>query len=150
LQIKSISSADTEHYAQVIGANLCGGEIIELRSDLGGGKTTFTRGLVVGTGSADDVASPTFTISRVYNAPKFTIHHFDFYRLTEPGIIAHELQELINDPSVVIVIEWGDIVADVIATEHTVITIEQQQGNERELIFEVPEKYQYITKGLKQ
>lgn len=125
-----------------------GGEVIELRSDLGGGKTTFTRGLVAGSGSLDDVASPTFTISRVYNAPKFTIHHFDFYRLNEPGIIANELQEILNDGSVVIVIEWGDIVADVLTAEHIIIDLQHQGQDNRGITITVPAQYAYITKGL--
>ena len=63
--ITSTSIEDTERIAALLGSNLRGGELIELASDLGGGKTTFTRGLVRGGGSDDSVASPTFTISRV-------------------------------------------------------------------------------------
>lgn len=125
-----------------------GGEIIELRSDIGGGKTTFTRGLVAGADSDDDVASPTFTISRIYTAPKFTIHHFDFYRLSEPGIIAHELQEITQDPTVVIVIEWGDIVNDVLPQEHLIIEIQQQESDVRLLKLTIPAHMDYLIKGL--
>ena len=57
----SKSASDTEAYAEQIGNNLKGGEIIELISDLGGGKTTFVRGLARGMGSTDAVSSPSFT-----------------------------------------------------------------------------------------
>jgi len=62
-------------------------EIIELRSDLGGGKTTFTQGLAAGAGSKDAVSSPTFTLKKIYRAGELHIYHYDFYRLNEPGIL---------------------------------------------------------------
>jgi len=49
---------------------LRGGEVIELAGDIGGGKTTFVRGLARGAGSSDVVSSPTFTISKVYKVSK--------------------------------------------------------------------------------
>jgi tRNA threonylcarbamoyladenosine biosynthesis protein TsaE len=50
LQIESNSSEETKRIAESIGANLKGGEVIELISDLGGGKTIFTIGLAKGMG----------------------------------------------------------------------------------------------------
>lgn len=97
----------------MLGSQLKGGEVIELRSDLGGGKTTFARGLAKGAGSQDRAASPTFTLSRIYKTPMFDIHHFDFYRLNDPGILADQLSEAMADNNVVLV-EWADIVKNVL------------------------------------
>ena len=66
LKLSSNNAEQTELIAVAIGKRLRGGEMIELVSDLGGGKTTFTRGLARGAGSSDVVSSPTFTISKVY------------------------------------------------------------------------------------
>lgn len=129
-QMHSTSSENTEAFGAEIGAKLRGGELIELQSDLGGGKTTFVRGLVSGTGSTDRVASPTFTISREYNAPKFTIVHFDFYRLAEAGIMDDELAEYIGDPAYVVVVEWGDIVQDVLPRDRLSITFKRTADDE--------------------
>jgi tRNA threonylcarbamoyladenosine biosynthesis protein TsaE len=128
----------TELLAEKLGASLRGGEVIELISDLGGGKTTFTRGLVRGTGSTDKVASPTFTLSREYRAPQFTISHFDFYRLNEAGIVGDELKEVIVDPQHVVVVEWGDIVVDILPDERIRITIAQTPEGNRTLEFKYP------------
>lgn len=125
-----------------------GGEIIELISDLGGGKTTFVRGLARGAGSTDRVASPTFTISRVYQAGKLEIHHFDFYRLGEAGLIAEELAEVISDPHSVTVVEWADIVADVLPSKRLTITIEKTPTDGRKLTFRSPESLQYLMKAV--
>jgi|JI10StandDraft_1071094.scaffolds.fasta_scaffold1510910_2 tRNA threonylcarbamoyladenosine biosynthesis protein TsaE len=132
-RMHSTSSGDTEELGAAIGSRLKGGEILELISDLGGGKTTFTRGLVRGAGSGDTVASPTYTISREYTAPNIHIIHFDFYRLSEAGVMAEELREVLDDPHNVTVIEWGDIVRDILP-EHTLrITIAAAGEGERDI-----------------
>jgi tRNA threonylcarbamoyladenosine biosynthesis protein TsaE len=148
LQINSTSSAETENLAESIGSKLRGGEVIELVSDLGGGKTTFTRGLARGAGSQDKVGSPTFTLSREYAAPKFTLAHFDFYRLAEAGIVADELAEAIQDPAYVCVVEWGDIVHDVLPEKRLTVRIEQAGEAERRLTFAYPDELAYIMEGL--
>lgn len=106
-----------------MGQNLRGGEVIELVSDVGGGKTTFVRGLAKGMGSADRVSSPSFTLTNQYRSEKLTMQHFDFYRLAEPGIMRQELAEYIEDAATVTVVEWADIVADVLPINRVSITI---------------------------
>lgn len=97
--------------------------MIELVSDLGGGKTTFTRGLARGIGSEDQVSSPTFTLSNQYRGSELTMHHFDFYRLLEPGIMRDEIAEVIDDKQNVTIVEWADIIADVLPAERLTIRI---------------------------
>lgn len=147
-QTESTSSAQTVHLGELLGSKLRGGEVIELVSDLGGGKTTFTRGLVQGTGSVDKVASPTFTLSREYDAPRFTIAHFDFYRLGEAGIVGDELAEVINDPAYVTVVEWGDIVHDILPADRLTIGITQLGDESRAITFTYPEALSYLVEGL--
>lgn len=147
-QTVSTSSDQTEQLAEKLGHSLRGGEVIELVSDLGGGKTTFTRGLVRGTGSADKVASPTFTLSREYKAPSFTIAHFDFYRLGEAGIMGDELAEILADPAYVTVVEWGDIVHDVLPADRLTVRITLQADGSRTLDFAYPEKLAYLAEAM--
>lgn len=132
-----------------MGKALKGGEVIELRSDLGGGKTTFVRGLTRAAKSKDKVASPTFTISKVYDCPKFTIHHFDFYRLSEAGIMADELAEIIGDPQTVTVIEWGDVVGYVLPSKRLGVVIEQTPEGHRKITFSAPNSLKYLLGDLK-
>jgi tRNA threonylcarbamoyladenosine biosynthesis protein TsaE len=148
LQINSTSSEETEGLAERLGSKLRGGEVIELASDLGGGKTTFTRGLVRGAGSSDKVGSPTFTLSREYTAPNFVIAHFDFYRLAEAGIVADELAEAIQDPTYVCVVEWGDIVHDVLPEKRVTVRIEQKGENERVLYIEYAPELSYLVENI--
>lgn len=108
--VSTSSSAETQQLAARLARLLKGGEIIELASDLGGGKTTFTQGLASGLGYEGKVTSPTFTLSQVYRLkPGLELHHYDLYRLAESGVVGDELAEDLDDPYVITVIEWADI-----------------------------------------
>jgi tRNA threonylcarbamoyladenosine biosynthesis protein TsaE len=147
--IQSNSIDETKSVGQIIGNNLVGGEVIELISDLGGGKTTFVKGLAHGFGSKDPVTSPTFTINNVY--PRHDgkrMFHFDFYRLEAAGIVADELAEAAKDKDSVVVVEWGEIVHDVLPKERMVITIGTSGENIRNLHLDYPDKLEYLLKKL--
>jgi tRNA threonylcarbamoyl adenosine modification protein YjeE len=129
------TAEETEALAEKIGRRLQGGEVIELISDLGGGKTTFVRGLVRGLGSSAKVSSPTFTISKLYKAPKHEVFHFDFYRLPEAGLMAAEL---------------ADVVQHVLPASRLTVRIEQTPEGQRRLHFSCPESLEYALEGLRQ
>lgn len=149
MEIGSTGSSNTEKLGEKLGSNLRGGEVIELISDLGGGKTTFVRGLAKGFGSDDKVASPSFTIKREYYAGDKTLHHFDFYRLLEAGLIKHDLEETLGSDKDVVVVEWGDIVHDVLPAKRLVINIKLSGKNDRKFVFQTPEKLSYLLEGIK-
>jgi tRNA threonylcarbamoyladenosine biosynthesis protein TsaE len=148
-QTSSTSSEQTEQLAEKLGHNLRGGEVIEFISDLGGGKTTFMRGLVRGAGSQDRVRSPTFTLNSEYTSPKFTIAHFDFYRLGEAGIVGDELAEVVGDPDYVVAVEWGDIVQDVLPGHRLTIHMERTGDESRAISFKYPSSLEYLLEGVK-
>lgn len=132
--------------AAKIGQRLKGGEVIELVSDLGGGKTAFVRGLAAGLGSSDAVSSPSFTLRNEYRAGELTLYHFDFYRLAEPGILRDELAEIIADPQAVVVVEWAEVVTDVLPTERLTVQIRVTGDTEREFTFSCPPALHYLER----
>ncbi len=143
-QITTSNSAETEQVGADLGARLRGGEVIELRSDLGGGKTTLVRGLAHGAGSQDAVASPSFTISREYQAGELTLHHYDFYRLAEAGLMSQELADVLGDPKAVVIVEWAGIVEDVLPADRITIEIISTAEDARQLTCMVPSSLQYM------
>ena len=147
-EIISTSSEQTEQLGRLIGANMKGGETIQLVSDLGGGKTTLTKGFVAGIGCEAMVSSPTFTISKEYKGTRVALKHFDFYRLTDAGIMQHELQEDIKDTSSVVVIEWADIIRSVLPEDTITITLRFVNEHDRKIIISAPQLRHYILKGL--
>lgn len=109
--------------AENIGKRLHGGEVFELVGDVGAGKTTFVKGLAKGLAVEDEVQSPSFTISRVYDArDQLQLAHYDFYRLNDAGILADELAEVTKDTTTITVIEWADIVDGVLPEHRYTIT----------------------------
>lgn len=140
----------TEEIAYEIGKNLRGGEVIELTSDLGGGKTTFTRGLVKGMGSDDNVSSPTFTIGKQYKSKELICYHFDFYRLQEAGLVAEELAEALKDPKAVIVIEWAQSIVKVLPQDRINISMDKlaEDPESRKLDIKFADKFSYLLDGV--
>jgi tRNA threonylcarbamoyladenosine biosynthesis protein TsaE len=149
--IRSVSAEDTERIGRILASLLSPPEILELRADLGGGKTTFTKGLVMGAGSHDKVGSPTFTLNKVYKTSRLEIHHFDFYRLDDPGVVAEQLKESLENPKVLTVVEWADIVKGALPKEHITIEFKPVADNEDERVvtFEVPESKMILIEELR-
>jgi tRNA threonylcarbamoyladenosine biosynthesis protein TsaE len=146
-KIESNDSEETFAIGEQLGKACKGGEVIVLSSDLGGGKTTFTKGIAKGLGSTETIGSPTYTVRRVYKCRgDIYLHHFDFYRLQEPGIIAHELSEIVDSPHSVVVIEWGDIVQEILPQRRVVVHFSHVGDNEeaRILEFDCPPELSYL------
>jgi tRNA threonylcarbamoyladenosine biosynthesis protein TsaE len=118
-EISTTNSEGTQDVAARLAKLLQGGEVIELASDLGGGKTTFVQGLVRGLGYDGEVTSPTFTLSREYKLADGTeLHHYDLYRLGQSGAVGDELAEDLGAPGIITVIEWAGIVKDDLPADH--------------------------------
>jgi len=128
------SEQETKKLATKIGRLLKGGEVFELVGDVGAGKTTFVKGLAIGLEVDDDIQSPSYTISRLYDARDgLQLVHYDFYRLTEPGIMANEVDEMIRDEKTVTVIEWADIIEGILPLTRYTIRFESPSENTRSI-----------------
>ena len=136
--------ADTLSLAEKIGRSCRGGEVFELISDLGGGKTAFVRGLAKGMGTTDEVTSPSFTVNNTYTSSKLTLEHFDFYRLDVPGLLSGQLEEDIFQPDTVVAVEWGDIVSDILPDSRVRVTISVEANDSRTIQFNFPEELSYL------
>jgi tRNA threonylcarbamoyladenosine biosynthesis protein TsaE len=124
----------TKDLATAIAVNLKGGEVFELVGDVGAGKTTFVKGLAKGLAIEDDIQSPSYTISRVYEArDNLQLVHYDFYRLSEPGIMANEVAEMIHDEKTITVIEWADIVEGILPENRYTIRFESPSETSRSI-----------------
>lgn len=128
------SEQQTRDLGEKLGKLLRGGETIELSGDVGAGKTTFVKGLARGLSVDEDVQSPSFTISRVYDArDNLRLAHYDFYRLNDAGIMADELTETTADPETVTIIEWADIVEGVLPSHRLSIAFTAPTETVRQL-----------------
>ena len=112
------------------------GDVVLLNGTLGVGKTTFVRALVRHLLKFEaEVPSPTFTLLQTYDTPKFTIYHFDFYRLKSP----EEAYEIgIEDAFVdgVSLIEWPDKIAPLLPKMHKSLSFQLLEDGSREITAE--------------
>jgi tRNA threonylcarbamoyladenosine biosynthesis protein TsaE len=131
------NETEMKKFGAKLGAVLKGGEIIELVGDVGAGKTTLTKGIAKGLAIDEDVQSPSFTISRVYDARGgLQLAHYDFYRLHDAGIMAAELHETLNDPQVITIIEWAEIVGGVLPEDRLTVQITSPSETARRVVLE--------------
>ena len=94
LNITSHSEKDTMNLGKRIAKRLKPGDILCLTGELGSGKTTFVKGLAIGLKvNVSAVHSPTFVVMNIYNG-KYTLYHFDMYRLDEIKEIGRKVREL--------------------------------------------------------
>lgn len=83
-----------------------------LFADLGGGKTTLTRGFVSALpgGENAEVASPSFTLCNIYPT-RPEVLHADLYRLSEGASMPEEMEDLMEDGNALLVLEWPEFLA---------------------------------------
>ncbi len=131
------SHEETYQLGNQIGENLKGGEIICLSGELGAGKTVFAKGLAQGFGIIAEITSPTFTLIQEYPTPgeKLRLIHMDLYRLNYL-----EEAEAIGVPDYfredcVCLIEWPDIISDLLPKDIYEITLEGSGDQPRTMTF---------------
>ncbi len=100
------------------------GDVVALVGNLGTGKTTLSKYIAQGLGVTETLSSPTFNIVKEYRSGRLPLYHFDVYRLS----CGDELVDIGAEDYLygdgVCLIEWADIVADILPEESIVVRIE--------------------------
>jgi tRNA threonylcarbamoyladenosine biosynthesis protein TsaE len=108
-EIITRSAEETIQWGREFAQRLQAPVVVLLSGDLGSGKTTVTKGIVSGLGSAreEDVTSPTFTLVHVYGG-KTKVFHVDLYRIEKfHDFETLGLEDVFSDPAVLI-LEWSE------------------------------------------
>lgn len=124
--LESFSREDTFNIGRRLGEEAKAGDIYCLLGDLGTGKTVFSQGFAQGLGIEEPVSSPTFTIIQEYQGGRLPFYHFDVYRIEE----IEEMDELGYEDYFyaegVCLIEWSNLIEEILPPEPVVITIEKE------------------------
>lgn len=124
---------DTIALGARLGAALRAGDVVVLSGPLGAGKTVLAKGIAQAMDVEGPVISPTFVLARVHRprragAPAMV--HVDLYRLLDETSVdlLGELDSLDLDTDLddaVVVVEWGEGVAERLSDSHLDIRLER-------------------------
>jgi len=104
------SAQATKALGQKIGLTLKKGDILALFGQLGGGKTTFLKGVAKALKIKERIVSPTFIICRRYQIPDRAVEfcHYDWYRIGgEKEALQLGMEEEFSNKNSIIAIEWA-------------------------------------------
>ena len=123
--IETFSAEETYKLGLEIGQKATRGQVYTMVGDLGVGKTVFTQGMAHGLEITEPISSPTFTIVQVYDEGRLPFYHFDVYRIGD----IDEMDEIGFEDYVygegVSLIEWANLIEEILPEERTEITIEK-------------------------
>ena len=111
----SNSESETINFASKLSRKVKLGSVIALIGNLGSGKTTFAKGFAKGLNIKEHVGSPTFKIVSEYKGQHFNLYHVDSYRLNSSNdFLKIGGEEFLNQESGVTLIEWADLIRDIL------------------------------------
>lgn len=124
LRFETHSDEETRNVGRQLAGLLPEHGVVLLIGNLGAGKTTLAKGIVEGrrAASADEVASPTFTLIHEYGNP-VAVYHIDLYRLNTAEEVRHLGLEDLMETNALVLIEWGERFPELLPNKRTEIRI---------------------------
>ena len=133
---------ETIQLGEKLGRLLHRGDVVALKGDLAGGKTTFTKGIGKALDIKEVINSPTFTILKIYKGNE-TLYHIDAYRLEnneyDLGIDEYEDEGIM-------VIEWPEYYRNYLPKEYLEVNFRYLDDESRQIDFKAHgSKYEQIA-----
>jgi tRNA threonylcarbamoyladenosine biosynthesis protein TsaE len=132
------TAGDTIALGSQLGKDLRAGDVVVLSGPLGAGKTVLAKGIAEAMDVEGPVISPSFVLARLHrarrpNAPAMV--HVDMYRLLDHASVdlLAELDSLDLDTDLddaVVVVEWGEGLAERLSDSHLDIRLERGHDSE--------------------
>lgn len=122
----------TARFGAALAPLLRAGDVVGLSGSLGAGKTTLARAIIGALTGRSEIPSPTFMLVLPYDAPSFTLYHFDLYRLEKPeDAFELGLEEALDGVSL---IEWPERIAKLLPESTLFIRLEIDGEARRALV----------------
>ena len=115
---------ETKKFGEKLCEKLTAGSIVALTGDLGTGKTTLTKAIAAGLGVTDVITSPTFNIVKQYDSGRLPLYQFDVDRIGDVDEMYEIGYEEYFFGDGVCVIEWADLIEEIIPDDAVRIEIE--------------------------
>ena len=116
--------------------NIGSSRVFAFYGKMGAGKTTFVKALCEELGCDDVITSPTFAIVNEYtDGEQQPVYHFDFYRIKRLEEVYDMGYEEYFYSGALCLIEWPELIEDVLPDDTVRVTIEEQADGSRLLTF---------------
>lgn len=116
--------------------NIGSSRVFAFYGKMGAGKTTFVKALCEELGCDDVITSPTFAIVNEYtDGEQQPVYHFDFYRIKKLEEVYDMGYEEYFYSGALCLIEWPELIEDVLPDDTVRVTIEEQADGSRLLTF---------------
>lgn len=116
--------------------NIGSSRVFAFYGKMGAGKTTFVKALCEELGCDDVITSPTFAIVNEYtDGEQQPVYHFDFYRIKKLEEVYDMGYEEYFYSGALCLIEWPELIEDVLPDDTVRVTIEEQTDGCRLLTF---------------
>ncbi len=148
-KITTYSEEETIELAQNIESEKFPNMVICLKGDLGSGKTVFTKGFAKAMEITEEVTSPTFNIIKEYTTGEMPLFHMDVYRL-DGKVDELGIEEYFTKKGVTI-IEWADMIPDVLPDRRLDIRIRSSEEDEDKRIITITpygKKYEELCEAV--
>jgi tRNA threonylcarbamoyladenosine biosynthesis protein TsaE len=124
----------TQDFAQALAAQPALRQaFIELRGNLGAGKTTLVRHLLRALGVQGRIKSPTYAVVESYELPDLAVWHFDFYRFNDPQEWEDAgFRDIFASPGLKLA-EWPDKVTGQLPLADLVVQLEALDDSSRQV-----------------
>ncbi len=143
----SRSVEDTIELAQNFESEKFPNMIICLNGELGSGKTVFVKGFAQSLGINENITSPTFNIIKEYYEGEMPLFHVDAYKVEE-NVDNFGLIDCFDKDGVTI-IEWSEIIKDILPEERLEVKIKIIDENTRVFIFQpIGSKYEELCESV--
>ena len=139
MKFNSRSELETIDFGINFSKKIKKGSVLSLIGNLGSGKTVFAKGFAKGLKIKEHVASPTFKIISEYIGDPHDLYHIDSYRLNDSkDFLKIGGEEFLNQNTGVTLIEWGNLINDILP-EHTIKIIFRRMDNNHDRQIEIQE-----------
>ncbi len=129
IEVPTNNPAETLALGRRLAAMLRAGDVVLLAGKLGAGKTLLASGIGEGLGVEEQLTSPSFILARSHEG-FVPVVHADVYRLGSSAEFEDlDLSEQARDG--VLLIEWGDVVAQGVPENHLLVEIDIAGESER-------------------
>ena len=149
LLLTSENISQTQKLARQVAKQLKGGEILFFSGSIGAGKTVMVKEIVKELGFKKTTVSASFSLLKKYKGDKFNLYHADLFRLDEGEMFNLGFEEMLEDHTSVLLVEWPEPAKSFFPQNRLEITVILLEADKRQIRFKaIGKTAQKIIEGL--